>query len=153
MARRRWTEALHETLASWGLQGIRAPKTHQARSIRVFGPSLAGGRVFVGELSHERDEWVFRYSDAYRDSGNPPIAAFPDLRVDDYRSTRLFPFFEVRLPPVDRDDVQQFLESKKIDKTDVLALLGVLGGTIATSPYQLELVDEAPRRRLTPATT
>jgi HipA-like protein len=149
---KRISERLHEWLASWGMPGAPAPRGPSARVIHVHGPWSGGARVLVGQLSHEGQEWVFRYADSYRQGENPPIAAFPYMQ-DEYRSTRLWPFFEVRLPPLDRDDVEAVLKHRGIDKSDMFTLLAVLGARIATSPYELELVEQrVPASRLATAT-
>lgn len=147
-------ESLHELLDSWGMSRTLAPQGSGTRSVRVKGPSRSGGEVLVGQLWLEGGEFVFRYAESYQRSGEPPIAGFPDLESE-YRSRRLWPFFEVRLPPTDREDVRRVIQASGVDEKDPLALLAALGAHTATSPYTLELEDKRPatgRRRLAPAT-
>ena len=68
----------------------------------------------------------------------PPISAFPD-KFREYRSSRLWPFFEVRVPPTDRPDVKQVVSERGIDRDDVFRLLGELGRRSISSPYEFEL--------------
>src|SRR5689334_21281916 len=93
--------------------------------------------LLVGTLSTEGGEYVFRYSDLFRARRDlPPIGAFPD-RNQVYRSRELWPFFQVRLPPLDRPDVKQVVETRNLDKSDLMSLLPELGGRAVTSPYNL----------------
>ena len=92
--------------------------------------------IIVGRLQREDDGYVFRYSKEFAESHLPLLPDFP--RVDDtYRSPELWPFFAVRLPPVDRPDVKAQIEKLQIDKDDTLKLLGSLGQRVISSPYEL----------------
>lgn len=97
-----------------------------------FGEKL----IPVGTLSQEGDRFVFEYDRRFRDRDDlPPISAFPDKsRV--YRSPVLWPFFEVLLPPLERPDVAQIVKERKLDPTDVLALLETFGRRCLTTPYE-----------------
>lgn len=80
---------------------------------------------------------MFRYDGAYAARADyPALAAFPD-RGREYRSTELWPFFEVRLPPLDRADVQHLIRERNIDAGDTMRLLAELGARTITTPYEL----------------
>ncbi len=93
--------------------------------------------LLVGTLTSEEGEYVFRYSEPFKRRVEiPPIGAFPRRNLA-YRSRELWPFFQVRLPPLDRPDVRQVVEDRKLDKNDLMAFLPELGGNAVTSPYNL----------------
>ena len=107
------------------------------REVRVMLP-WCGQRIHVGSLRKERGEFVFLYSlESKEHKWLPRLSAFPELACT-YRSRRLFPFFRVRIPPLDREDVSRVVEERGIDKGDTLALLVALGAKTPTSPYELE---------------
>ena len=139
------SETLDAILESWGLSAVRlnrrtrgepGPGEHD-RHLLLYLPR-GEERVKVGSLHVERGEYVFRYADEYRRTGLPAIPDFPELDQT-YRSERLFPFFEVRIPPLNRRDVAELLERRRVSRNDALGLLGELGSRSVTSPYELEL--------------
>ena len=92
--------------------------------------------IKVGTLHRDDDGYVFQYAKEFAESHLPLLPDFP--RIDDtYRSPELWPFFAVRLPPVDRPDVKAQIEKLNIDKDDTLKLLGSLGQRVISSPYEL----------------
>lgn len=72
-----------------------------------------------------------------RSRGYLPLPDFPKTDVV-YRSPDLWPFFLARLPPVDRPDVQAEIARRNLESDDTLKLLGSLGRTAISSPYELE---------------
>ena len=89
---------------------------------------------------------MFRYEPGYEDE---PIIGFPDLnRI--YRSTDLWPFFSVRIPPLDREDMRGYVDRKRMQwrkkgrdlDRDCLVQLGEFGRLSVTNPYELELNEE-----------
>lgn len=114
------------------------PRETTDRRLQIIRRSRAHGRELIGELSCEGGAFVFRYEPDYE---GPPISAFP--RKDRlYRSDVLWPFFEVRMPPTSRKDVQDVM--KNVDSGDPLAMLEALGGRSVTNPYELRLAAEGP---------
>jgi HipA-like protein len=94
--------------------------------------------LWVGTLTREGADYVFRYTDAFRDRTElPPIANFPDKERWEYRSTTLFPFFAARLPSIERPEVAQIISEHGLDPADVMQLLANLGRKTITSPYEL----------------
>jgi HipA-like protein len=127
-------------LAGWG--GLEEVRTAGAGAptaeVRVY-LEKDGKRLHVGTLWEEAHEYVFRYSREFKEQTQvPPISAFPDVG-DEYRSSVLWPFFRVRLPPTSREDVKKVMTDRGIDETDVLRLLGVIGRRSIATPYELEL--------------
>ena len=93
-------------------------------------------RLLVGHLSSERGEFVFRYDPGFTGTA---ISAFPDTGRE-YRSKHLWPFFTVRIPPFDREDMRNAMASRSLGKEQVIEILGSLAKVSATNPYELELV-------------
>jgi HipA-like protein len=131
-------EKLLGFLHDWGISAAPAHETSSSRSGVDVVLNLPEEEPFVvGTLMTEGQEYVFRYSENFkRRLEIPAISAFPD-RNQVYRSAELWPFFQVRIPPVDRKDVREILEAKKLDRTDLMSLLPALGGRAVTSPYDL----------------
>jgi HipA-like protein len=131
-------EMLSNFLQGWGLSSAPAPDTSAGRSgVDVILNLSAEKPLLVGTLSTEGSEYVFRYSEIFKGRPElPAISAFPE-RQKVYRSRELWPFFQVRIPPVDRPDIQRILQEKKLDRSDLMSLLPTLGRRAATSPYDL----------------
>ena len=137
---RRLAESLDQILSSWGMSFARLQRRSppaEGRVVDLFVP-VAGARARVGTLSREEGEFVFRYDPAYTSSGRPALPEFPAFD-DEYRSHRLWPFFEVRVPPTRRPDVARALVHEHVAEGDVFSLLGTLGRRSPTSPFELEL--------------
>lgn len=97
------------------------------------------GKKVIGSLWKDGHEFVFRYDPKFaRSADAQPISAFPDLD-EEYRREELWPFFAVRLPPVDREDVRKVLERRHIAESDVLRLLGEVSARGVSSPYRFSL--------------
>ncbi len=52
---------------------------------------------------------------------------------------QVWPFFLVRVPPIEREDVRSMIEDLRIAPDDEFALLAAVGARTITSPYELEL--------------
>jgi HipA-like protein len=99
----------------------------------------AGKRILVGSLTEEGREYVFRYAESFkRQQEIPPISAFPDVD-EEYRSRQLWPFFSVRLPPLDRPDIEELLRERGLKKEDALALLAALARKPISTPFEFEM--------------
>lgn len=132
-----FSETLPELLASWGI-ALREASPRRARArVQVFGPTPNDQRALIGELTNEAGEYVFRYDTQYAASDDyPALVAFPDKQRE-YRSRILWPFFDVRLPPLNRADVQHLIQERKLDTGDTLRLLAELGHRTIANPYEL----------------
>ncbi len=96
--------------------------------------------IEIGVLAREDGTFVFSYIPTYLGRQQPrPISAFPSLSPEPYRSTELWPFFAVRIPPLDRDDVRELIEASELDPTDKIRLLAETSPRSITSPYVFEL--------------
>jgi HipA-like protein len=125
-------------LTSVGLPSLAGQKPQEAQQLRVY-VDVEHRRHHVGTLTYEGEFWVFRYAEPFVAQAEiPPISAFPD-KTKSYRSRHLWPFFHVRVPPQDRDDVRDALQERGIRSSDTFGILAVLGGRTPTSPYEFEL--------------
>ncbi len=88
----------------------------------------------VGTLDFDGQVWTFEYHDEYRARRDlRPLEGFDDLdRV--YRSTALFPFFAVRIPDVDRQDIRRQLREADLADPEASDLLRFFGRHAASSP-------------------
>ena len=116
------------------LRSMRAQRRHKpARFVLMYEP-LAEPRVTVGRLDFDGLMWTFTYDDEYKGRSDlRPIEGFDD-RERVYKSSVLFPFFAVRIPDVDRDDVKRRLERDRIRDPDPGDLLRLFGRRVVSSP-------------------
>ena len=106
------------------------------RSLEIYRQT-PDGRYLVGRLSREQDEFVFRYDSDY---GEEPISAFPQIDQE-YRSQHLWPFFAVRIPPIDREDMRKEILARSLEEDQIIEILGSVAKVSVTNPYEFELVD------------
>jgi len=130
--------AIMDQFESWS--GVRLPTPGKDTGAYILVTMDAGAKArIIGTLSQERGEFVFRYDSGYAaDPTAEPIPAFPD-RESEYRSKDLWPFFAVRIPPVNRQDVSAALEHRGIRPDQTLEILGALASRTISNPYKLEL--------------
>jgi HipA-like protein len=131
-------EKLSTILESWGLKWRSVPMDPKfRRTLELYVP-FKQENVLVGRLSQEGDEFVFSYAESFKRRDLPVVTAFPD-KDQVYRSTTLWPFFQVRQPPTDRADVREFLERENVREEDVLGILATLSRKAVSSPYEFRL--------------
>lgn len=134
--------SLRQELSAWGAERPRAHQVSGGAEVEVFVETRAGRRT-LGRLSKEGREFVFRYDPGFaRSPDAKPISAFPALDRE-YRQEELWPFFAVRLPPVEREDVRAAMQRRHIPESDVLRLLAELSGRGVSSPYRFTLAGQA----------
>jgi hypothetical protein len=97
--------------------------------------------VEIAELRRERDRYVFRYLDAFRQKGLAPLPGLPDgePRV----SFDLPRFFVERIPDTQRPEIRELIRQKGISEDDKLALLAELSRRSVTDPFELVLEHRA----------
>ncbi len=104
-----------------------------ARFVLVYQPT-DDLQVEVGELAFDGSVWSFEYSSDYRQRPElRPIEGFPELDRT-YRSTVLFPFFAVRVPDVEREDVKRKLREGHVRDPEPTDLLRIFGRRVVSSP-------------------
>ncbi len=125
-------------LQAWGLSAAPvSPESPPRNGVDIVLDLTSEDPLLVGTLSAEGGQYTFRYSEVFkRRLDIPAISAFPN-REEVYRAGELWPFFQVRLPPLDRPDVRRVVEERRLNKDDLMSLLPALGGHVVTSPYNL----------------
>ena len=124
----------------WGINLFRASSGSLGRSLEIYR-QVPEGRYLVGRLSREQDEFVFRYDSDYR---REPISAFPKIGQE-YRSQHLWPFFAVRIPPIDREDMRKEISDRSLQEDQIIEILGSVAKVSVANPYEFELADsQAP---------
>jgi hypothetical protein len=116
------------------LRSMRARRRQKpARFVLMYDPQ-AERPVTVGRLEFDGRMWTFAYDDEYKSRHDlRPIEGFDDLdRV--YQSSVLFPFFAVRIPDIDREDVRRRLEHDRVRDPDPSDLLRLFGRRVVSSP-------------------
>ncbi len=95
------------------------------------------GALDVGILRMEGDQWVFTYSDAFRNQSKvAPIIDFPQLHQE-YRSAQLWPFFALRVPSLAQANVREYL-TKSQKEPDDARLMRKFGRRSVANPFVLE---------------
>ena len=107
--------------------------------LEVYQNTSRTEKKLVGYLKCENDEFIFQYDQDFNDA---LMFAFPD-KVKKYKSTYLWPFFAIRIPPLDRPDIKKIMTEKSLDENQTLQLLGTLGRTSISNSYELEFVEGA----------
>jgi HipA-like protein len=116
------------------LKAMRArPSQKAARFALRYVPS-AEPPVTVGHLEFDGSIWTFSYADEYKQRADlRPIEGFDDVEKV-YRSSVLFPFFAVRIPDPDREDVRRKLEEDRVHNPEATDLLRIFGRRVVSSP-------------------
>ena len=119
----------------WGVSlfGV-SSKTPKELTLEVYRKTPSED-VWVGRLLCEGDEYVFRYDPSY---AGQPISAFPALNQE-YRSTFLWPFFAIRIPPLDREDMREEIANRSLGEDQVLEILGSVAKVSVANPYEFKL--------------
>lgn len=120
----------------WGVKLFgTSSKTPKGLTVEVYRKTPAE-TILVGRLSCEDDDYVFRYDTGY---AGEPISAFPMLDQE-YRSPLLWPFFAIRIPPLDRQDMREEIASRSLREDQILEILGTVATVSVANPYELRLV-------------
>ena len=126
--------------AAWGVgRAHSAERAATGKRVQVYRRKPADPPELIGELSWDEGEYIFHYVPGY---SGAPISAFPET-TEHYRAKELWPFFEVRIPPASRKDVQEVMEAEKIDGSDPFEMLAKLGRLSVANSYELRLVGES----------
>ena len=95
------------------------------------------GGLEVGRLRLNDDEWVFNYTEEFRQQDKiKPIVDFPN-KEKEYRSVELWPFFLLRIPSLKQPAVQEFLRSANVKSPTAAILLKQFGKRSIANPFEL----------------
>lgn len=91
----------------------------------------------VGTLRMDGAEWIFSYSEAFRNQSKvAPIIDFPHVDQE-YRSNQLWPFFALRVPSLAQTNVREYLAKTKKEPDDA-RLMREFGRRSVANPFVLE---------------
>jgi len=94
--------------------------------------------IEIGYLTVENNEWVFMYSNEFKNQDEfNTIPGFSDLNKI-YRSQDLWPFFKIRIPGLKQPMIKEIIEKEKLDTKNEVQLLRRFGRKIISDPYLLE---------------
>ena len=116
------------------LRAMRARPSQQPARFELRYGAPGDDEVTVGHLAFEAGMWTFAYDEDYKRRPDlRPIEGFDDIEKV-YRSSVLFPFFAVRIPDVDREDVKRTLKQEQIKRPEISDLLRLFGRRVVSSP-------------------
>lgn len=95
----------------------------------------------AGILSFKDGNWMFKYSDEYKENKLTPISGFPDLDKV-YKSEELWPFFSSRIPSLARKSIQDKIKKKGLSENNYLELLSFFGKRTITNPFELKNISQ-----------
>jgi HipA-like protein len=137
----RFFDSLRKQFGTWAGAWPRA-NAGAAPGTRVYVQAPIEGTTqlrTIGVLWQEDGFFRFKYDHAFVASEDAePILAFPELRTE-YVSRDLWPFFAVRIPPPDREDVRQALERLQLRPDQTLEILGKLARRSISNAYRFDL--------------
>ena len=94
--------------------------------------------IKVGVLKLDKSEWVFEYSEEFKQQSSlNPIIDFPDINKT-YHSKELWPFFSIRVPSVERPNIRELINQGQID--NIVTLLEKFGSKTIANPYDLVVI-------------
>jgi hypothetical protein len=124
-------QRVFESFYSW-FSGVQPLPEHETISFQVMLRDLE-----VGTLRAEKGEWVFSYSDAFRNQDTiSPIPDFPALDRE-YRGKSLWPFFALRIPSPKQGVVREYIEQQPEHAVDQGMLLKKFGTRSIANPFRL----------------
>ncbi len=99
---------------------------------------LTYGLLLVGILTRPDLDWLFEYSNDFKQQENlRAIVQFPDLEKT-YRSRELWQFFASRIPSTERPEIKELIDREKIDENDTVALLKRFAVRVIANPFFLK---------------
>ncbi len=127
--------SLLSQVKDWGMSYIGVPQdVPQKQALEVFR-KVDDDPVLIGRLTCDEDVYVFEYDPSYSFT---PISSFPD-RNRVYRSKQLWPFFAIRIPPLDREDVREEITNRDLGEDQVLEILASVAKVSVSNPYEFKL--------------
>jgi len=120
-----------QKLYDW-LSGVKPLPADEKIEFKVVLESLV-----IGTLCADKGQWVFTYSEEFREQSKiKPIVDFPATDRE-YRSRTLWPFFALRIPSPKQPEVREFMERLPEDKVDEGILLKEFGTRSIANPFRL----------------
>lgn len=111
--------------------------TPQMETFNVFWKNYAIGNLYI----IENKEYIFKYNlknvaQAKKEEGFSHIIGFKNIHQE-YKSEKLFPFFSSRIPPRNRHNIQDILQTLNMKEYNECELLRKTRGKLFTDKYEL----------------
>ena len=132
--KKEFSEFLNQT-KDWGMNLVSASSTTPRERVLKVYRKTAIKPDLVGRLSCENGEFVFRYDPSYV---GEPISAFPAI-YRRYSSNHLWPFFAIRIPPLDREDMRKEITNCSLREDQIIEIQGSVSKISASNPYEFKL--------------
>ena len=98
---------------------------------------LLYGKLLIGTLTYDGENWNFKYSDIYKETLRIiPVIDFPDFNKE-YISKELWPFFATRIPSLNQPYHLKKIRKANIREDDSVELLKLFGKDTITNPFSL----------------
>ncbi len=105
-------------------------------TIHLF--SLKYQENIIGDLKFENNEWLFVYSNWFKNQNVlQPLLEFP-LIDHQYKTKELWPFFLNRIPSFKQPKIKNFIEKHPSERTNTVKLLEMFGEYSVNNPFKLE---------------
>lgn len=110
---------------------------NDVRALYVVGPARHYvGVITIGKLLRISGGYSFEYSFDIDHKALPLLPGFNTRRtITD--TVRKWPWFALRIPPLQRRDVQEVIQKHSINPEDDMALLASVGARVVHNPYLL----------------
>lgn len=115
---------------------LRQPKPTNEEDIVLF---LKYKEHEIGRLWSANGKYYFKYDDNFKTTNLRPLTGFENPDVV-YESPWLFPYFEVRIPDLNREDMAELVKAKHLNtNASPLRKLSAFGQKTINDPYVLTL--------------
>jgi|26BtaG_2_1085354.scaffolds.fasta_scaffold00010_100 hypothetical protein len=92
----------------------------------------------IGELKYENNNWLYQYSEWFKNQNElQPLLEFPMIDTK-YQSTELWPFFLDRIPSFKQPRIKNYIEKHPNERTNTAKLLELFGKYSVNNPFKLE---------------
>ena len=100
--------------------------------------SLKYQNSIIGNLSFENEEWLFEYSEWFKNQNElQPLLEFPVVS-NKYKTTELWPFFSNRIPSFKQPKIKNYIEKHPSERNNTVKLLELFGQYSVNNPFKLE---------------
>lgn len=99
---------------------------------------LRYGSHNIGELWSDGSRFAFTYLPDFFDLDLKSLPGLPDpVKHKTYKNDELWPFFALRIPDLNREDVRDLLRRRNVTASDKLELLATFGRETINNPFSL----------------
>ncbi len=125
---------LHKLKNFWKAEGAEEMFTPTEEQ---YAFTLEYKNLEIGTLRVQDGEWIFKYSEEFKQQQQlKPLVDFPSIHKE-YRSKELWPFFASRIPSLNIPTVQETVRKRNIDAHNEVQMLSEFGRRTITNPFLL----------------